>query len=479
MQQKYLNRSTLEATLGVFFDSFIKIMIAITVFLGVFGFPINTVYTEILPSFGISIFITQLFLLFLCFYIKKTTPNVIPLPAGISSDRFFIWIFAIMLPTYNTSNNLSLTIAVGVGANFLSSILSMFLALLSNLVLKFIPTPALFATLSGASLAWLILSPLKEAFNNPIIAFVCFFIVIISHIGNFKTKFSPILLSIITGIIISFSLNPSYLLNINIAEFNLGFYFPNIFFSNIIIGIKEAYKFIPIILGITIIELITNIQAVEQAKKVGVNYNTKFSIFFVHFISMLSSFIGNPFTISLLWGYSTWYKMKTSKYYSLSVGFLFLAVCLTGFSAIIMTIIPVASIIPIIVFIGIISISESFKISQEKYYLPMIIGLVFPMMDFLKVNIGDNIPISLSFLAQGATLISLLWVSILVFLVDKKYLHIAISFALGGIFSFVGLIHGKEIKLFYDTKFSLLYIIFSILFLLLHLFNRYNKENIK
>lgn len=480
MQQQNFKKSNIEATLGVFFDSFIKLMIAISVFLGVFKFSTNAVYKEIIPSFGVSIFITQIFLFCLCLYINKTksdTHQAIPIPAGISSDRFFIWIFAIMLPTYKLTGDLNLVLAVGVGANFLSSFFSMILALFSQFILKIIPSPALFATLSGASLAWLILSPLKEAFNNPIIAFVCFFIVIGSYIGNFKTKISPLLISIILGSIISFYLKPFD----NISIENLSFYTSISFFDNLLLGIKEALKFLPMILGITIIELITNIQAVEQAKKLNTNYNSNLTIFFVNFISLASSFIGNPFTLSLLWGYSTWHKINTSKYYGLYVGFLFLAISLTGFSSIIMNIIPIASVLPIIVFIGIISISDSFKMHDNKYYLPMIIAMVFPLMDFLKANIGGDIPNSLLFLAQGATLISLLWGSIFVFLVDRKYLSVGLSFMLGSFLAFFGLIHSHEVKLFANTTFSLIYLGFGVLFIGYNLISKYRfntKENI-
>ena len=466
MQQKFLKKSNIEATLGVFFDSFIKIMIAISVFIGVFGFPTSIVYKDIIPSFGISIFILQTFLFFLCFYVKGS--NIIPIPAGISSDRFFVWIFAIMLPTYKITGDLNITLAVGIGANFLSSTISMIFALFSNIILKIIPSPALFATLSGASFAWLILSPIKEAFNNPIIAFICFFIVLGSYIGNIKTKISPLLISIIFGSIISFYLNPIENLNTQ----TLGFYPTISFFDNILLGIKEALKFLPLILGITIIELITNIQAVEQAKKLNANYNAKLTIFSVNFISLLSSFIGNPFTLSLLWGYSTWHKINTSKYYSIYVGLLFLSISLTGFADLIMKFIPIASVLPIIVFIGIVSISDSFKIHNNKYYLPMLIAMIFPLMDFLKANIGESIPSSLLFLSQGATLISLLWGSIFVFLVDKKYSSIGLTFILGSILSFFGLIHSPQVKILANTNFSLIYLCFGILFIGVYLFSK-------
>ncbi|MDR0484492.1 MAG: hypothetical protein LBH40_04380 [Alphaproteobacteria bacterium] len=476
--QRLFKSADIESSLGIFFDSFIKIMIAITVFSSVLHFTLDDIFKDILPSFGISIVVLQVFLLIYCLYLnKRGNTEAIPLPSGISANRFFVWIFAIMVPTYTATNNLALSLAVGVGANFLSSLLTMILALFSNIILRYIPSAALFATVSGASMAWLILSPIKEAFNTPVIAFVCFFVVLLSYIGNLKIKIPPLLLSVVLGIIIAFATNNNDIVAVKSSLSILGFYLPS-FFDNLLIGIKQAYNFLPIILAITIVELIASIQGVEQAKNLNAKYNTQFSIFGVGFVSLLSSFIGNPFTLSVLWGYSTWTKIGASRNYVIYLGILFILLSLSGISFFLMQIIPVASVIPIIVFIGLINIADTIKMHSDKYYLPIIIGMIFPLMDFLKTTTSD-LSVSLNFLANGATIISLFWGSIFVFLIDKKYLNVAIMFVICSVLSFVGLIHSNSIQLFADTTFTIIYLVFALIFGVYYLVERFNlKKNI-
>ncbi|MCL2567371.1 MAG: hypothetical protein FWE18_04685 [Alphaproteobacteria bacterium] len=471
--QRIIKSADIETSLGIFFDSFIKLIIAITVFSSILNFSLDIIFKDILPSFGLAIIVLQIVLLIYCWILNKTG-NVLPLPAGISANRFFVWIFAIMVPTYTATGNLSTALAVGIGANFISSALTMFLALFSNLILRFIPRPALFSTVAGASMAWLILSPLIESFNTPIIAFVCFFIVLCTYAGNLKMPIPPLFLSIIVGIVIAFATGYADVSAIKSSTAVLGFYLPS-FFSNLLIGIHEAYKFLPIILAITIVELIAGIQGIEQAKNLEAPYNTKFTLFATGFISLLSSFIGNPFTLSILWGYSTWHKIGASRNYIFYLGILFILFSFSGVAYFLMRLIPVASVIPIIVFIGLINIADTFKMHSEKYYIPIIIGMIFPLMDFLNTT-ASGLSKSLSFLANGATLISLLWGSVFVFLIDRKYLHAAIIFLICSILTFIGLIHVPNIKFLADTTFTSIYLLFAVVFAGIYLRERFNSK---
>ncbi len=464
------NTSDIEASIGCFFDSFIKIILGVSIMITVINISDTVIYQKVLPSVGLSMLLLQIFTLFSAYSLAKSNPKVISLPSGIAAETFFVCLFAIMIPTYKITGDPALALATGVGANFISSLIMMLLSMVSNIILKYIPKQVLFASLAGATFTWLVLSPIKEAFNSPLFAMICFFIMLIPYIGNIKIKPSPIIISIIVGIIISLSSNDVKIDLIINSTKNSGFYLPSILFDNLLLGINEAIKFLPIIIPIAIIELVGAIQAVEQARNMNHNYNPKKMIFITSLISLLSTFIGNPFTFTIFWGYSAWVKINASKNYPILIAILFFITTTTYIGSLIVNIIPIYSVLPIIIFIGLISVSDSLRTNDPKYFEAMILIMCMPIFNFLYINMLDTSSQSIKFLAQGATLLSLVWGSIFIFIMDRKYFNTAISCIIAAILSALGLIHAKTIL--ENPIFIALYLFMAILFFLMYYFNK-------
>ncbi len=470
--KKYLtfNTADIEVSLACFFDSFIKLMIAVGIMISILGLSPEYIYKEILPQVGLSIVILQIFIIMLAYYYAKDNNKIISLPNGISSERFFVWLFAIIIPTYTTTKDPILAIATAVGANLISSTLTMILSFLSSIITKYIPKAALFACIAGTSLAWLILAPLQEAFKSPFIAIICFFFMLMCYLANIKTKPPVLIISMIIGIIITFAnsdttINESLLKNVSNSV-----YLPSFIYPHLIVGVKKAIEFLPIIIAISIIELVAATQAIEQATNINHNYKNRIVIFFTGLASFISSLIGNPFPLNLFWGYSTWVKINATKNFPIILAMIFFIICITPIATIFINLIPLASVLPIIVFIGIISFSDAFKSNDIKYFDAMIIALSLPLFNFFAVNLATKSPLNIEIISHGSALLSILWGSVFIFIIDKKYLNIAVITLLCAILSFSGLIHFTT--LFANYQIPLLYISMSLIFLVIHIFKK-------
>lgn len=436
-----LSKGDYDAFFGVLFDGMPKIITGVIVLTPILGPGI--VFKELLPSIGLAIFLAGLFFYYWGERAKRKTGNMsmVALPGGVNAGRFFVWLFAIMIPVYEVTSDPVLALYVGLGANILSSVISIGLAYVGETLSKLIPSEALFGALSGGALAWLTLATFNDMFGSlemTIISMISIFIVLASYLGKVDLKFSPALVTVVVGILMGFVLGVTTLGAINESVSNFGLYIPGSiivsggYVSNLIAGIVEAIKYLPIILVFSFGETISNMQGIEQAKNEGDIYDVKSTLVGVNIVSLVSGFLGNPFPIGVWWGYPSWKEVKAGTSYQLLHGVAYLLLAITGVIAIVTTLIPVGAVLPILVFIGLASLQSAFSSYDKKYYGIMALALAIPIGELAG---------SPDFISQGAMLIALLWGTILIFMAQNKWNYVAYSFFGSAAFALLGLIH--------------------------------------
>lgn len=446
-------RGDIDAFFGVLFDGMPKIITGVVVLTPILGAKV--MFGQLLPSIALGILLGSLFFWWLGEQVAKSTndDSIVALPGGVNAGRFFVWLFAIMLPVYQATNDPVLALFVGIGANILSSIVSIILAFVGPSIMKLIPKEALFGSLAGGALAWLTFATLNDMLATPIIAFASVFIVLGMYLGKIKTKISPALLSIIVGIILGFATGAITMEAVTNSFENFGFYIPGAmvvsqgYFRNLISGILEALKYIPIIFAFSLGETVSNIQGIEQADLAGDKYDRKKALVGVNIVSLVSAFFGNPFCIGIWWGHPSWKELKAGRSYQLLVGATYLILAMTGIIALATSIIPLASVLPILVFIGLISLQGAFEDAKPKYYGIMALAFVIPIIEW-----GSSAGGNLGFLANGAMLISIIWATAFMFIATDKWKNVAITFLVGAITSILGLIHTGQFFLVFNLN---------------------------
>ncbi|MEG0713090.1 MAG: permease, partial [Niameybacter sp.] len=95
-------KSDVDAAFGVFFDGFTKVIAGVGIMIGSIGLSSEIVFGTILPGLGLGVLILHLFTWWYGNVTAKRTnnPGIVAMPAGITAGRFFVWLSAIMLPTY-------------------------------------------------------------------------------------------------------------------------------------------------------------------------------------------------------------------------------------------------------------------------------------------------------------------------------------------------------------------------------------------
>ncbi len=436
------SKGDIDAYFGVLFDGAPKIITGVLVLTPILG--ADVVFGKLLPSIGLAIFLASIMFYILGENLKKETGDntIVALPGGINAGRFFVFLFSIMLPTFGATQDVMLTLFVGIGAHIISAVLSIIFAFIGQKLVDIIPSEALFGSLAGAAITWLTLATFNDMFATPVIAFVSIFIVLSTYLAKVKLPTSPAVMSIVTGIIIGFATGVLSFSAFDKALSNFGFYVPGgvllseNYFGNVLVGIIESIKYLPIIFVFTLGEVISNLQSLSQAKACGDEYPIVKSLIWVNVISLISAIIGNPFPIGIWWGYASWKERKATTSYPLLVGITYLVLCSTGAISLITAIIPLATVLPLLIFIGLVSLQNAFADADSKYYGIMALALAIPVAEW-GASLGEN----LLFISSGATLISLVWASALIFIAKKDWLKTAYTFFVGCILSLLGLIH--------------------------------------
>lgn len=436
-----LKKGDFDAFLGVLFDGIPKIITGVVVLTPQLG--AETVFTQLLPSIGIAMLLAGLFFWWHGEKTKKRTNNkgLVSLPGGINAGRFFVWLFAIMVPVYEATGDAKLALFVGIGANIISSIVSIILAFIGEKLAEIIPSEALFGGLAGGALAWLTLATFNDMFQSSemaIISMVSIFIILSVYLGKIKTKYSPALISVVVGVVLGLAFNVITFSALRESVNNFGIYIPGGviisegYFSYLIKGLIEAIKYLPIIIVFSFGETISNIQGIEQARDLGDEYNIKKSLIGVNIVSLISGFLGNPFCIGIWWGYPSWKEVEAGTSYQILHGVTYLVLAVTGVISIVTSLIPVGAVLPILIFIGLSSTQSAFANYEAKYYGIMAFALAIPIAELIEAP---------AFISEGAMLTSLLWASILVYIAKNKWMRVFYTFIAGSILSILGLIH--------------------------------------
>lgn len=490
-----------DATIGVFFDGFTKILVGVSVLVGVLKMPQEIVFGKIVVAIGFAAFLMLLFsTLYARHQARKTgNPNITALPGGISGGTFFVWLNAIIVPVYFSTGDAITAWGVGVAASLLYSAFMLICAFAINFILRYVPKEALMGALVGGSLAWLVLASLGQGFATPWVIVPTLFVLFVFYFGRVSLKrLSPAFVAIALGTMIAWITGVMGVAGLQESFQTVGFYvpFPQLGILNgQVFGIALTY--LPLVVAFVFADVTAVMQSVEQALQSDENYEVRTCLLGLCGTNILGSLFGNPFPMNFYWGHPAWKKAQAGTSYPLFTGIIYLLLCATGLVAIATAIIPVGATLVMLIYAGICTGAQSFEVIHKKYYPAVIVGVGIPLFELIWGKIGSavsaaknaaltagfagasdlnvtlsdyanaGIPSGFESLAQGSMCVALIYVSAIVFIIDRKWLNTGVTFLVGAGCSFFGLMHAPSVMINAAPTFSMLYVVMALFFFVL------------
>jgi AGZA family xanthine/uracil permease-like MFS transporter len=478
-------KADLDASIGVFFDGFSKVIVAIAILAGTFGLDGKTIFGTMMPGVLVSVIVLNggLWLYYRHIAKQRGDADLTAIPAGLQAGRMFIWIYSIMLPVLNATGDAMLAFKVGVFAHFLGGAVFIIGAFVVPKILKIVPAGALFGSLAGGAMAFLVLQSMDGVLKLPLVGWLSLIVLFVIYLGKVKTKLPAALIAIVIGAAIAWisgSMSPSAITD---SFANVGFYFPlptfGIFAGEVI---SNTIPYLPIIIVFSLSEVITGIQAVEQAKECGDDYfTTTKPLVLAGIASMVGALFGSPLAVGLYWGYPGWRKMESGTGYHLGIVILYAFVGLTGLSAIINAFIPEATVLPILVFVGLSSYSQAFEVVKKKYYPAVVMATVPLLMDLIASNTAEGALAGFAAFKPGSAFIGLIVGCIFVFIIDNKWKNAAIVNVVALGLTLIGMIHSPGIILtegyVFESGFVIAYAVSAVAFLIMYVIKFNQKDH--
>lgn len=481
----------LNATVGVFFDSFAKIAISIAVMSGAIHLAPEVIHHQVIPGvcFG-------LFMLNLAYYLQarymtnKTGHTVTALPSGLQSSCVFVWLFAVMLPISSKTNNPLLAYHVVLVANFLNAIFFTIISVILIKAKRYIPKTALFSGLAGSAFTWLAVNNLPLLVAHPLSGLLPLFVMLILMFAKYDKNIPLIMIGVIVGTIIALLTN-EFTINHSLIDQSIYVHLPQFawlpFNNNVI---HYCMQFLPLIIAFAIIDAISAVQTLEEARLSNDKFNPYTSLFISGGISGLSALFGNPFAMALFFGHSSWKRANATANYSLFNGLIYLVLAFSGMAQLMVAVIPDWVALPVLIIIGLMTTAVSFSALEKDEHILLVIGIIPILIELIYNKLEllafqHNIEIlsdptihGMFVLSKGSILFSMLMTSMFYYVMKHRFVSSFVCVIFLLVCSTLGLIHSQEPQLVLLSPMNYFYISLAVILLVITMVTRNAKTRI-
>ena len=488
-------RGDLAAYFGLMTNNLTNLLTMMGLLIFVVGIPVEIVYGRIAPAFGLAVLLASISYAYFGIQLAKETgrSDVTALPSGPSAPSIFTVTFLVILPVYQQTQNAEFAIQIALVWCFVEAMILVGGSFLGETIRKMIPRTVLLSCLSGLGLLLLAMNPMLQAFEAPTVSFIVLLLIFINWFGK-KPIFARIptgLLLLVAGTALAWISGLQSPAAIKASMESFGFNPPGIHIDSFLNGLPHALPYLASAVPLGLANYIFDLENIESAHAAGDEYNTRKVMLANGISSTIGCFLGNPFPVTVYVGHAGWKAMGASIGYTLASGITMFIVPLFGLGAFMLAIIPMTAIVPILVFIGVVTANQVVR-ETPKIEVPVIFICLFPWIanwaltivngalgaaGTSGMKIGADVLASkgvyyqgLVHLGSGAPLASMLWGCIAIFAILDKPLRGAIAAAFGALLVLFGIIHSPSVGFAKGTSmmFVYAYLMMAALFVLKH-----------
>ena len=475
-----------DGFVAAFINNLVQLLILTPLCLGVLGFSPELVLGRILPGVAFSFLVGNLYYAYLAWRLEKRGlgKKMTALPYGISTPAVFANVFLVMLPAKMIAEQNGLdapeTVAwrAGLLACAMGGVIEVAGAFCAARLRKMVPRVALLSSLAGVGLGFLGLAFLFQLMQVPQMGIPMLFVSLLLLLRPFALPTwlpaTGIILLLGTGLGWIFGLAPVSTLQLSPLE-SIAVYMPGWYVSDILLACRESeiMAIISVVLPISLLGVIASLQNIESAAAAGDVYPERPCLLVNGIGSLAAAFFGSPFPTSIYIGHPAWKEMGAQKAYSVLNGVAITAICLSGFLGAVVWMMPVEAGISIIFWIGLIIVTQSFATSPREHIPAVVVGVlpgfaawVIVLINGLLIGAagssGGNFRYDEEFLhvqaqfgnflgggialQQGFLLVAMIWSSITVFVIERKFRAAVVACLLGAGLSAIGLMHGFTLR---------------------------------
>jgi AGZA family xanthine/uracil permease-like MFS transporter len=460
---------------GLFTNVLLNVIVLTGLCLGVVHMPGSVVFGRILPALGIALPIGNFFYAYLAWRLARESgrADVTAMPYGPSVPHMFLVVFVIMLPTYLKTHDPIAAWDAGLAWAFIIGIIVTLGAFIGPTVRKYTPRAAMLGALAGISIAFIAMRPAFQFFLVPWLGFFSFGIILISWMSRVRLPYGIPggLAAVLIGTALAWAgefcglehIVDPYAAAVALHAFGLHLPVPS---GHFLTGLQGIGPLLVTAIPLGIYNFTEGMNNVESAAAAGDHYDLRKILLADGLGAMVGSILGSPFPPAVYIGHPGWKSVGGRIGYSLATGVVIGVICFLGITALLLAIVPLVTILPILLYIGLVIGAQAFEATPPRHAPAVILALLPNIANWTQSQIDGALgaagttaqAVGLDKLAGngviyrgmelfggGATLAGLILGAIAAFIIDREFEKAAIYAAIGAVLAFFGFINGTQL----------------------------------
>ncbi len=463
---------------GLMFDNLTVLSFLAGILIFVFKFPADIIYTRMFPGTAFGVLFGDLVYTWMAFRLARKAghSNVTAMPLGLDTPSTIGIALVVLGPAFLAMkaqgmaerDAAMMTWYVGMATMVMIGIIKVIFSFIGKYVQKIVPQAGLLGSLAGIGLALIGLVPLVDVFGMPIVGLIALGIILYTLVAGMRLPWNipGVLAAIVVGtsayyILSPFGLAGGEMFSHPSLHLHFGLPIPTLGFLE---GIVPALKYLPIAIPFGILTVVGGINVTESARVAGDDYNTRNILLTEAFATLIAGVCGGVAQSTPYIGQPAYKRMGSRAGYTLMTGIFIGLGGMLGYISFFVELIPRAVLAPILVFVALDIVVQSFQASPARH-APAVAFAFFPTIArLLAIKLGnpDAVPVE-NFarllalpgkalpellvtvaLGNGFIITAMLWGAFLAELIDRRLKVSALYLCILSVFSFFGIIHSSS-----------------------------------
>jgi AGZA family xanthine/uracil permease-like MFS transporter len=519
---RWFTLGDLNGFFGLMFDNLTVLSFLSGILIFVFGFPADIVYTRMFPGTAFGVLFGDLVYTWMAFRLARRTgkKDVTAMPLGLDTPSTIGIALVVLGPCFLAMKGKGMgereaammTWYVGMATMVMIGFLKLVLSFFGRWVQKIVPQAGLLGSLAGIGLALIGLVPLIDIFGMPLVGLIALGLILYTLVAGIRLpkNIPGVFAAVALGTLLYYVLGPSGIIGGGFTgppsyTFHFGLPMPTFDFLN---GLVPALTYLPIAIPFGILTVVGGINVTESARVAGDEFNTRDILLTEAVATLLAGLAGGVAQSTPYIGQPAYKRMGSRAGYTLLTGVFIGLGGVFGLVSFIVELIPRAVLAPILVFVALDIIVQSFQASPVRHapavafaFFPTVARLLaikfgnpdlVPPENFARLMTaeGKALPELLVTVALGNGFIvtGMLWGGFLAVLIDRHLRSAALYLLILAVLTFFGVIHSASPDgLMYlpwtlvgvarqiPFQFATAYIVLALMFALLS-FSRESRE---
>jgi AGZA family xanthine/uracil permease-like MFS transporter len=479
-------RGDTNAFFGLGFNVLVNVLVLTSLTVGVVNIPATDVFGTILPALGIALVIGNVYYTYLGRRLarRENRTDVAALPYGPSVPHMFIVVFVVMLPIFLATGDPVRAWQAGVAWAFIIGVIVLLGAFVGPMIRKYTPRAALLGTLAGISIAFISMRPAAQMWEAAWIALPVLALILAGFLagvrlpGNFPMGLAALLVGTAIAWVGGYMSAP----DVSSAVRDIAIAIPSLEFDLLLDGLRDVSPLLATAIPLGVYNFTEAMTNVESAAAAGDNYNLRSVLLADGTGAVVGSALGSPFPPAVYIGHPGWKDAGGRTGYSMATGVTVALMCFLGLFGLLSALLPLPAIVPILLYIGFMIGAQAFQVSP-RIHAAAIVAALIPNIAAWATGLMDNVLAAagtsaaqvgeekllgagvvyegMKILGQGAILAGLVLGAIVAFIIDRRFLQAGLFGLFGAALSWIGLIHGEEVKWAANAQVALGYLLLA------------------